>query len=123
MKKHFIQTIVFFVACAVLVPLIGCDEKPINKSQEKLYAAENMELKKDISRLKEEHKKELAAKQNELENCRAENEKLEERLQRDNAKIMQESMIVPLMEQMQKLKAENSQLKAEIEALKQEQGE
>lgn len=111
-------TILCLAACTILALLTGCKEEGVtSQKQERLYAAQNMELKNEIARLKEQFEKDLAAKQQELDKCNEDKSVLEQEIEKETAKVFEESLTDMLVEQVEQLTQENAQLKAEIEAL------
>ena len=112
------KTILWLTVCMILAVLTGCDEEgATSERQERLYAAENVELKKQIAELEEQFQKDLAAKQEELDRCNEDKTALQQQLQENTAKVFTESVTPSLMEQIQELTSENTQLKARIEGL------
>jgi CII-binding regulator of phage lambda lysogenization HflD len=114
----FFRIILCLAVCATLAGLAGCEPKePVNERQERLYSAENMELKKEISVLRSQFEKQMQAKQQELDKCNKDKAALEEQLSQETVKMFEDSLMSSLMEQVNQLNNENTQLKADIEAL------
>ena len=103
---------------AVLAGIAGCEPKEqVNERQERLYSAENMELKNQIAELKDKCEKDMADKQQQLAECLADNIELEKKAREETAKALEQSAVNMLMEQVKELQKENAQLKAEIDDL------
>ncbi len=108
----------FLTVCAVLAGLAGCEPKEtVNERQERLYSVENMELKKQLEKLREQSEKDLQAKQKELDKCNADKTIIEKELSEETAKALKESLIDMLAEQVEQLTQENAKFRAEIETL------
>lgn len=118
-------TIMFITICTFVVMLTGCEPQsagrltaePASERQERLYAVENEELKKQIADIEKQFEKDLAIRQGELDKCNENMNVLQKELQEDMAKAFEESMTDILVEQVQTLTEENMQLKAQIEEL------
>ncbi len=116
--NRIFKTIPYLTVCIILAGLAGCEpEEPVSERQERLYSAENMELKKQIVNLQEQVEKDIQAKQKELDQCNKDKNTLQQNIKRNSAKFFEDSALPTLMEQIQQLKKENTQLKAQIEAL------
>jgi DNA-binding transcriptional MerR regulator len=106
---------------AVLVGIAGCEPKEqVNERQERLYSVENMELKKQITELKDKCEQDIAAKQQQLDKCQADMNSLAEQLADETFKTFEQSAVDMLMDDNKRLQEENDRLKAEIEDLKKE---
>jgi predicted nuclease with TOPRIM domain len=117
------RTILCLSVCAIVTLLAGCDEGPVaSQKQERLYAAENMELKKQIASLQEKSAKELAAKQQELDKCNQDKTTLNERLNENTRKAIEQSLMPTLMERVHQLTDENTHLKSRIKELEKQVG-
>jgi cell division protein FtsB len=116
--NRIFKIIPYLTVCVILAGLAGCEpEEPVSERQERLYSAENMELKKQIAELQGQFEKDMQAKQKELEQCNRDKSTLQKNIERNTAKLFEESALPALMEQVQQLKRENARLKAEIEDL------
>ncbi len=112
------KTILCVTFCLILSVVTGCEEQGItSERQERLYSAENMELKKQITELEKQFQNDIKAKQGELDKCNEDKTVLQQQLQENTAKVFTESVTPGLMEQVQQLNDENSQLKMRIEEL------
>src|SRR4030042_5136902 len=107
--KGISKTLIFTMICGVFFLIMGCE--PENKTndvkKERLFAAENIELKKQIEDLKKTHEKELTAVQAELAECQKENEFLAEQAQEETTKALENDITNMLMQESQRLVAEN----------------
>jgi outer membrane murein-binding lipoprotein Lpp len=113
------RIILWLSICAIVAVLAGCEEQSVTtERQERLYSAENMELKKQIAELEKQFEKDLAAKQKELDRCNEDKIILGKQAREETAKILQEDMVDMLSGEIQRLEEENARLTAEIEALK-----
>lgn len=123
MKKKSIRFLISIAVCAVLISVFGCEpEKTVNTRQERLYSTQNIELQKKIDNLEKKYKKDLGKKNEELLKCRNDNEVLTKQIQDETTKVFANEAMNTLMEQVQKLTAENNELKAKIAELEKAQG-
>lgn len=118
--KGISKTLIFTMICGVFFLIIGCEpeNKTDDSKKERLFAAENMELKKEIENLKKTHTKELASAKAELAECQKQNDFLSEQVQEETTKVLENEITNMLMEESQRLNQENEELKALIEELK-----
>lgn len=106
------------VVCYVGILVAGCEPEPTSSvKQERLYAAENMELKKQIKDMKKKHGKELAAKQELINECEKKKQTLLRQANEEANKMFEESVMSQLMDQVEELKEENKKLRAQLEEL------
>ncbi|MBN1795326.1 MAG: hypothetical protein JW804_01505 [Sedimentisphaerales bacterium] len=118
MKTRIFVSMAVIVICTLLISTIGCEpESNATPRQERLYSAENMELKKQIAQLEKKYEKDVVAKDKELQQCLEENKVLTEQIQEETAKALEESLTTMLMEQVQQLTDENIKLQAKVEQL------
>ena len=127
MKRRAWKTLVLAVGIVVML-IAGCDEEQNlpDMKRNRLIAAENMRLTKELERRDKEIKKqkELHNKKNEqqqtlLEKCLKEKNAWKEKAQQ-NIQEQVDKVLVAVMEQNAKLREENESLKAQIEKLKTE---
>jgi len=117
------KTILCVTFCLILSVVTGCEEQGItSERQERLYAVENMELKKQIAEREKQCQKDIKAKQEELDKCNEGKSALQQQLQENTVKVFTESITPSLMQQIQELTGENTQLKARIEELEKQTG-
>jgi DNA anti-recombination protein RmuC len=109
----------FAITCSVIIIFASCEptETAVNERQERLYSAENAELKKELSDTQIKYANELAEKQRQLEQCQTEKTQLAEQKSEETVKAFEESAVSMLMEQIGQLTQENAELKAQIEEL------
>lgn len=109
----------FAITCFVIIIFAGCEptETAVNERQERLYSAENAELKKQLSDSQIKYANELAEKQRQLEQCQTEKEQLANQISEETIKAFEESAVNMLMEQVGQLTQENAELKAQIAEL------
>ena len=118
-------TIMYIIICTFAAMLTGCEPQstgrptaePVSERQERLYAIENEELNKQIADLEKQFKKDMEARQKELDKCIEERDLLGKQTQEETIKMFEESLMNVLLEQVQELTEENTQLKAQIEDL------
>ena len=116
-------TIMYITICTFAVMLTGCEPQstgrptaePVSERQERLYAIENEELNKQIADLEKQFEKDLQAKQKELDKCIEERNLLGKQIQEETAKMLGDSLMNILIEELQKATEENTLLKAQIE--------
>ena len=126
MKGPAHKTLVLAVGIVVGIMLIaGCEEeenssdtKP-NTKRSRLIAVENIQLKKQIEKLKKVHAKEIKRQEELLDKCEREKKALEELSNKGVESYMQD-VLGPLAEESAKLHEEIKTLKAQIEKLKAE---
>ena len=130
MKGPVPKTLVLAVGIVVGIMLIaGCEEeenssdtksdtKP-NTRRSRLIAVENVQLKKQIEKLKKVHAKEIKRQEELLDKCEREKKTLEELSSKGVESYMQD-VLGPLAEENAKLHEEIKTLKAQIEKLKTE---
>jgi regulator of replication initiation timing len=99
----------------------GCQEEnqsdaESSTTRSKLIAAENRQLRKDITKLKKLHKEEIKRQEKLLEKCRQKKKNLEKLLDKDLNKHMK-NVLQPLVGENSKLREENETLKAQIKEL------
>jgi len=100
------------------------NRKALPAEAERLYSAENIELKKQIvNSQKRNTKKTQLTKEKELEKCMKDKEALSNKIAEDNFRASEKSALNLLFEQLQLLTKENSQLKAEIKQLENQAAE
>ncbi|MFA5423677.1 MAG: hypothetical protein WC374_07440 [Phycisphaerae bacterium] len=109
----------FAITCSVIIIFAGCEptETAVNERQERLYSAENAELKKELSDTQIKYANELAEKQRQLEQCQTEKNQLAEQKSEEAVKAFEKSAVGILMEQIGQLTQENAELKAQIDEL------
>ncbi|MGD9110476.1 MAG: hypothetical protein PVG93_06005 [Phycisphaerales bacterium] len=118
MREFVITTIAIVTVCSAVILVAGCEPEPTSSAkQERLYAAENIELKKQMADMEKRHQKELAQKQSLLDKCEEEKEGLKLQAEKEAIKLFQDELTNTLMEESQRLQDENKQLKAKIEEL------
>ncbi len=116
MREIILRTLVFAAVCSAMILATGCEPEPTSSAkQERLFAAENIELKKQMANMEKRHEKELAMKQNLLERCEEEQEVFKSQADKEAAKLIQDEFTNMLTEEMTRLQEENDQLKAKIE--------
>ncbi len=130
MKGPVPKTLVLAVGIVVGIMLFaGCEEeenssdtkpdtKP-NTRRSRLIAVENVQLKKQIEKLKKVHAKEIKRQEEQLDKCLQEKKALEELSDKGVESYMQD-ILGPLAEENAKLHEEIKTLKAQIEKLKTE---
>jgi len=124
MEKNCNWILTSIAVCVVLILISGCEpENKIDARQERLYSAENLELKKQIDGLEKKYEKDMAAKEAELNKCVQQNERLSKQISDDALKMFENDVMSSLMEQVQQLSQENTELKAKIEQLEKAQAE
>jgi hypothetical protein len=118
--KGITKTVVFTMVCSAFILIIGCEpeSKTTDVKKERLFSAENIELKKQIDDLKKTQIKELAAKEVQLADCQKENAVISKQAQEETSKALDNEITNMLMEDSKRLAAENEELKAQIEELK-----
>ncbi len=127
MKRPARKAFVLLVGVSVVV-IAGCggQQAPPNVKRSRAIAAENMELRKqlqqskeEIDKLKQQHAEELKKQARLLEACQQETETWKKKAQQ-NIRDQVKSVLDVVMEENEKLRAENQQLKALIEELQKE---
>jgi predicted nuclease with TOPRIM domain len=118
MKGSILRISAFVTVCAAVILVAGCEPEPASSTkQERLFAAENMELKKQIADMEKKHKNELAAKQLLLDKCEEEKEIFKNQVGKETIKELHNEFVNMLSEEVQRLHKENEQLKAQLEEL------
>ena len=119
---------VFVIAIGFVAMLTaGCgQQEPPGVKQSRAIAAENIELRKqverlnqEIERLKERHEKDIKEQQKLLTQCRQDKESWKKKA-RQNIRSQVEPVLDTVMDEIAKLREENTKLKAQIEQLQQE---
>ena len=119
MSISMTKAVVLTVCSILIISIAGCEpEGPVNSQSERLFAAENMELKKELAELEKKYQKDLAHQKELLGKCEEEKKVLKTQMDENVMKSFEDSLTNVLMEQTQKLHQENTQLKAEIDELR-----
>lgn len=116
-----VKTILIIIITSVVFAIItGCEPEGTteNPKKERLYAAENIELKKQIDQMKKTHQSELAANQQLLDSCLEENQMLTQQIEQNTADILNDEITTMMMNETQRLQQENESLMAQIDELK-----
>lgn len=116
MKSYKFKTIITLTVSFVTILVAGCEpENNVDQRQERLYSAENLELKRQINSLEKKYENDMKAKEAELNKCLEQNAQLSKQLGDDAIKMFEGEIMTSLMEQVQQLTKENNELKASIE--------
>ncbi|MFC1794089.1 hypothetical protein ACFL3Q_10945 [Planctomycetota bacterium] len=124
MKRPAIKTFVLVVGIAVML-IGGCggQNEPPSVKKSRTIAAENIELRKEltqsskeIEKLKEQYSEELNKQKKLLQTCLQEKEALKKKSQQ-NIRSQVKGVLDTVLEENKKLSEENAKLKAQIEAL------
>ena len=119
MKVTAFKALLMVTVFCVMMTISGCEpESPTDTKKQRLYSAENMALKKQIAKMEKEHARQLTARQEIIDKCEKERDALQQQIDKETIKLFEESVMMELFEQINKLTQENSQLQAEIEKLK-----
>ncbi len=124
--------VISFMAVVMVVGIVfsaGCQEEQASpdeqariaeiaevKKQARLIAVENARLKKDIATQKQQYETKLARQKAELDKCLQDRKALAE-LSKENIDELMNAVIAMTMEENQKLREENTGLKARIDQL------
>jgi chromosome segregation ATPase len=130
MQKQLLKSVVAIVTLAgVLILAVGCQEEKIDAKKTRLIAAENINLKREIThrdqeiqKLKQQHAKELEQQKKLLSDCKQRNENLEKELKKGleervtsvTSTIMDQN--IKLREQLDNLRKQIEQLEGQIKA-------
>ena len=121
MRKLAYRFLIWTLVLVFMAVLAGCQEEEKTQTQEqtispqraKLVAAENIQLKKDISARDTEIEKQKTL----LAKCEEEKERLNKSLKEKSEGLM-EAVIGSMDKDAQKIRAENEELKKQVEELK-----
>ena len=122
MRQAIYKPTIWMLSAALFVSVAGCEpEGPANPRKERLFAAENIQLKKDLeqleSKLTKQCEKEIQKQEKLLEKCEKEKKSLKQRLNQDREDSTK-GIIFDMLDDIVKLREENLKLKTEIEQLK-----
>lgn len=118
-RKTIIVAIVTLF-CITLIP--ACQEEVIQESPSdakrvRMLEFEKAQLEKQIQDFGKKHAKELNAQKKRLDECEKKNKNLNEKMMK-NIEELTNQMLLPLMEETDKLRKENADLKEQIRQLK-----
>lgn len=119
-----IRIVLIFVFLTALIVTAGCQEAQTpNEKQSRLIAARNIELEKqiaakdkEIENLKAQYAVRLGLEQKKLADCKKASAAFQEELKQDRAKEM-DDMLVPTLNRLAELRDENEKLQARIKEL------
>jgi chromosome segregation ATPase len=125
--KGFVPKAVTLVIGVVALFCASCREQELpGEKKSRVIAAENMQLKQDltsrdqeIAKLKTQHAKEMKQQQAELAKCLERKEALEKQLQQ-RVKEQVEGVLTTVVEENAKLQQQIKELKAEIEKMREQ---
>jgi gas vesicle protein len=127
MKRPARKAFVLLISIGMVL-IAGCagQQAPPNVKQSRTLAAENIELKKqlqqcnkEIETLKAQHSEETKKQARLLEACQQEKETWKNKAQQ-NIRDQVQGVLDPVMAEYEKIREENSELKAQIEKLQKE---
>ncbi len=102
--------------CLILLSATGCEpETKTDPKQERLYAAKNMELQKQIESLKTQHEEALKAKQSEIDSCVKQRDVFKKQLDEQALQMFENTVLTDLLRENKSLKDENEKLKADMQ--------
>jgi len=126
MTKPDPKALLLAVAAVVATTLIiGCEAENLsdtksNTPKSKIIAAENRRLKKEIQRLNTVHKKEIKRHEKLFKKCEQEKQTLVELSSGSGIKDLMDTAIDDLTREYAKLRAENENLKSQVQELQRE---
>ncbi|MFA5553173.1 MAG: hypothetical protein WCZ89_03050 [Phycisphaerae bacterium] len=122
MKGIIFAVVLVSLVLGMLLCTLGCEPEgpaaaPPDPKAERLYAAQNIELKKQIEELEKSYERQLVEKEMLLEQCRNQNDELQLQLGEEASQIFENDLVKILMEESQRLTEENQELREQIEQL------
>lgn len=123
MRKSTKKALLLAIGAIVAVTLFaGCQEEKQSDAESsitrsKLIAAENRQLRKDITKLKELHKKEIKRQEKLLDKCLQEKKALGTQASKALLEEMMSHVLTGVTEENAELREENESLKSQIKML------